>query len=105
MWKHYCQDTQGLIFVIDSSDISRIGEAKEELYNILKENSLAKASVLIIANKQDVPHAMNVEELSQRLELSTMKHPHHIQAAVATSGKGIEQGLSWLVEQVKKFAK
>merc|ERR1712071_214832 len=31
LWRHYFQNTQGLIFVVDSNDRERITEAQEEL--------------------------------------------------------------------------
>lgn len=31
LWRHYFQNTQGLIFVVDSNDRERIAEAQEEL--------------------------------------------------------------------------
>ena len=31
LWRHYFQNTQGLIFVVDSNDRERIGEAHDEL--------------------------------------------------------------------------
>jgi small GTP-binding protein len=31
LWRHYYQNTQGLIFVVDSADKERVGLAKEEL--------------------------------------------------------------------------
>merc|ERR1712188_24289 len=35
LWRHYYQGTQGLIFVIDSSDHDRIETAREELLKML----------------------------------------------------------------------
>merc|ERR1711898_4701 len=32
LWRHYFQNTQGLIFVVDSNDRDRIGEARDELH-------------------------------------------------------------------------
>lgn len=37
LWRHYYQNTQGLIFVVDSNDRDRIGEAREELTKMLAE--------------------------------------------------------------------
>lgn len=37
LWRHYFQNTQGLIFVVDSNDRDRIGEAKDELHRMLNE--------------------------------------------------------------------
>ncbi|CAG5126410.1 unnamed protein product [Candidula unifasciata] len=31
LWRHYFQNTQGLIFVVDSNDKERLGESKDEL--------------------------------------------------------------------------
>ena len=35
LWRHYFQNTQGLIFVIDSNDRERVNEAKDELNKML----------------------------------------------------------------------
>lgn len=37
MWRHYFQNTQGLIFVVDSNDRDRIVEARDELHRMLNE--------------------------------------------------------------------
>jgi len=43
---------EGLIFVVDSNDRYRIGEAREELMKMLAEDELKDAVVLVFANKQ-----------------------------------------------------
>ena len=35
LWRHYFQNTQGLIFVVDSNDRERIVEAQEELQKMV----------------------------------------------------------------------
>ena len=42
----------GLIFVVDSNDRERIGEARDELMRMLAEDELREAVLLIFANKQ-----------------------------------------------------
>ena len=42
----------GLIFVVDSNDKERIGEAKDELARMLSEDELREAVLLVFANKQ-----------------------------------------------------
>jgi hypothetical protein len=39
LWRHYFQNTQGLIFVVDSNDRDRVGEARDELHRMLNEAS------------------------------------------------------------------
>lgn len=43
-----------MIVVIDSTDKERLSVAKEELWRMLSHEDLAKAAVLVYANKQDV---------------------------------------------------
>ena len=40
LWKHYYQNTDGLIFVVDSNDRDRIEDAAEELKKMLAEEEL-----------------------------------------------------------------
>lgn len=46
--------TQGLIFVIDSSDRARIEEAKQELHRIINDREMKDSLLLVFANKQDI---------------------------------------------------
>merc|ERR1711906_5214 len=97
LWRHYYQNTQGLIFVVDCNDRDRIEDAKEELHRMLNEDELRDAVLLILANKQDLPNAMPVAEISQKLDLHTMSNRKwYIQSACATSGDGLYEGLDWM---------
>lgn len=102
LWRHYFQNTQGVIFVIDSNDRERVGEARDELAKMLKEDELSDAVLLIFANKQDLPNAMTASELTDRLGLHSFKNRSwYIQSTCATSGDGLYEGLDWLSNQVK----
>merc|ERR1712115_666732 len=48
LWRHYYHNTQGLIFVVDSSDRERIQDAREELHKMLNEDELRDAIVLVL---------------------------------------------------------
>jgi len=102
LWRHYFQNTQGLIFVVDSNDRERITEAKEELYRMLNEDELREAVLLVFANKQDLPNAMKAAEITDKLGLHTLRQrAWYIQATCATSGDGLYEGLDWLSTQLK----
>uniref|UniRef100_A0AC34FGY5 ADP-ribosylation factor n=1 Tax=Panagrolaimus sp. ES5 TaxID=591445 RepID=A0AC34FGY5_9BILA len=102
LWRHYFQNTQGLIFVVDSNDRERIGEAREELIRMLSEEELRDAVLLVFANKQDLPNAMNAAEVTDKIGLHTLRNRNwYIQAACATSGDGLYEGLDWLSNQLK----
>ena len=46
--------TQGLIFVIDSNDRTRMDEARQELHRIILDREMKDALLLVFANKQDI---------------------------------------------------
>ncbi|XP_067219923.1 ADP-ribosylation factor 1 isoform X2 [Chanodichthys erythropterus] len=94
--------TIGLIFVVDSNDRERVNEAREELMRMLAEDELREAVLLVFANKQDLPNAMNAAEITDKLGLHSLRHRNwYIQATCATSGDGLYEGLDWLSNQLK----
>ena len=97
LWRHYYQNTHGLIFVVDSNDRDRIEDAKEELHRMLNEEELRDAVVLVFANKQDLPNAMTHSEVADKLALQSMRHRKwFVQSTCATNGDGLYEGLDWL---------
>ncbi|VDP90929.1 unnamed protein product [Echinostoma caproni] len=74
LWKHYFQNTQGLIFVVDSNDRERVGEAADELNRMLSEDELRDVVILVFANKQDLPNAMSPAELTDKLRLREIRN-------------------------------
>jgi len=105
-WRHYYRGTAGVVFVVDSNDPNRFELAKKELMGILKEEELEKAVLLILANKQDLPNAHSPEALVKALDLKELdgKRQYHVQAAVASQGKGLREGLLWLSKHMKPVA-
>uniref|UniRef100_A0A4W3K2H9 ARF GTPase 4 n=1 Tax=Callorhinchus milii TaxID=7868 RepID=A0A4W3K2H9_CALMI len=103
LWRHYFQNTQGLIFVVDSNDRERIQEATDELKKMLQEDELRDAVLLVFANKQDLPNAMAIGEMTEKLGLSSLRNrTWYVQAACATQGTGLCEGLDWLSIELTK---
>ena len=73
LWRHYYQNTQGIIFVVDSNDKDRVEDAREELHRMLAEDELKDALLLVMANKQDLPGALTPPEITDSLGLHTIK--------------------------------
>ncbi len=98
LWRHYYQNTQGVIFVVDSNDAERFEDAREELHKMLAEDELREAVLLVFANKQDLPKAKSAEEISEALNLRALEGRRWwVQACCATNGDGVYDGLDWLV--------
>ncbi|CAI5531549.1 unnamed protein product [Closterium sp. Naga37s-1] len=96
-WRCYYPNTQAVIYVVDSTDVDRIGTSKEEFHAILDEEELKEAVVLVYANKQDLPGAMSEVQVSDALGLHKIKsRPWAIYKTSAVKGDGLFEGLDWL---------
>jgi ADP-ribosylation factor 1/2 len=102
LWRHYFQNTNGLIFVIDSNDRERIPNARDELHKMMSEDELREATILVYANKQDLPNAMSTADITDKLGLHSLKgRDWFVQGTCATSGEGLYEGLDWMSQNVK----
>ncbi|CAF3553748.1 unnamed protein product [Rotaria sp. Silwood1] len=101
LWRHYFTGSQGLIFVIDSSDYVRIDEARRELEKILNDREMRNISLLVLCNKQDLPNSMQPAEIQQALHLENFTRPYAIVPCSALSGAGLAEGLKWLSKHCK----
>jgi GTPase SAR1 family protein len=74
LWRHYTNDTDVLIWVVDSNDRERFQESRDELHKFLQEDGLKDTILLVFANKQDLPNAASVTEVTVSLELNTLRN-------------------------------
>ena len=101
-WRCYFPNTQAIIYVVDSSDVDRLVIAKEEFHAILEEEELKGAVVLIFANKQDLPGALDDAAVTEALELHKIKNRQWaIFKTSAIKGEGLFEGLDWLSNTLK----
>lgn len=104
LWRHYFVGTDALIWVVDSADRERIDEAAEELSSLLHEAELNNCRVLVLANKQDLPNAMSLSEITEKLRLadnSSSSRKWFVQRTVASTGEGLFEGLDWLATSLR----
>lgn len=64
-WRNYFECTDGLVWVVDSADKMRLNTCREELNVLLQEERLAGATLLVLANKQDLPGALSAQEIKE----------------------------------------
>nr|QXF29044.1 Arl2 [Gefionella okellyi] len=100
-WRNYFELTDGLIWVVDSGDTQRMIDSFKELQQLLAQEKLAGASLLVLANKQDLTNALSPEKIASILQLHSIKLRHwQIQGCSAVSGVGLEEGVDWIVQDI-----
>ena len=96
-WRCYYPNTQAVIYVVDSTDVDRMEDARDEFHAILDEEELRDACILVYANKQDLPGALDDAVVSERLGLTGIRSRQWaIFRTSATKGEGLFEGLDWL---------
>uniref|UniRef100_A0A8C2HRW5 ADP-ribosylation factor-like protein 6 n=1 Tax=Cyprinus carpio TaxID=7962 RepID=A0A8C2HRW5_CYPCA len=87
-WKKYLENTDLLVYVIDSADKKRFEETGLELSELIDEENLTGDPILIFANKQDLGTASLASEI--------------IQACSALTGEGVQDGINWICNNLVK---
>lgn len=100
-WRNYFESTDGLIWVVDCADRRRMIDCKRELDSLLKEERLGGATLLVFANKQDLPGALPSHDIKEALELDSIKSHHWlIQGCSAVTGENLLQGIDWITNDI-----
>jgi len=100
-WRNYFESTDGLIWVVDSADRRRLEDCKKELHALLEEERLLGATLLVFANKQDLPGALTFEEIKQVLELDKITTHHwKILDCSAITGQNLLEGIDWTIDDI-----
>ena len=101
-WHLYFDQTQGLIFIVDSSDESMILESKIELERLFGFPELEKTILLVFANKKDQENSKNTVEMANVLGLNALNNRiWKIKCISGIIGEGVFEGINWICEQVE----
>lgn len=108
IWKNYYMNCDAIIFLVDSAEVGRIDESREELHKILGETNAGAVPILILGNKIDLRSAMSEEELVDRLgireymvEAKSPKKRIALYMCSVAKKTGYGEGLLWLNSLLK----
>ncbi|KAI9594724.1 ADP-ribosylation factor-like protein 5B [Syncephalis fuscata] len=102
-WSTYFDSAGAVVMVVDSMDKKRMPAVRDELHRLVAQeaSSVQGACILVFANKQDLEGALTAAQVSEALDLTSLKeHPWQIQACSAIKGEGLHEGLDWIVNQL-----
>ena len=106
LYRHHYKGTDGIIWIIDSNDHARLEESRDELMNVLNLDHISnELPILLFANKQDLPHAMEPHAIASKLGLNAVRNKLFVQGSSAITGEGLCEGISIFSKEVKQFIK
>ncbi|XP_067418856.1 ADP-ribosylation factor-like protein 11 [Emydura macquarii macquarii] len=101
-WKDYLEDTDALIFVLDSADKTRLPEALAELEKVLNNINMTGVPILFLANKQELPGSLSLSELQEKLNPGWFSgRSWELRGCSAHAGEGLREALMALAGLLK----
>uniref|UniRef100_A0A8C8ZBK1 ADP-ribosylation factor-like protein 14 n=1 Tax=Prolemur simus TaxID=1328070 RepID=A0A8C8ZBK1_PROSS len=107
VWDYYCENTDGLVYVVDSTDQQRLEDSRREFEHILKNEHIKNVPVVLLANKQDMPGALTAKDITRMLRVKKLCSDRnwYVQPCCAITGDGLAEGFRKLTEFVKSRMK
>lgn len=103
MWERYCRGVNAIVFVVDAADLNKIDTARNELRNLLEKPQMAGIPVLVLGNKNDLPEALNAEQLIDRLNLAGITTQEvSCYSISAKNQNNLDITLQWLIKHASK---
>ncbi|KDQ55798.1 hypothetical protein JAAARDRAFT_330004 [Jaapia argillacea MUCL 33604] len=123
IWPRYYDDCHAVAYVIDASDRERLSEGWEVFDNVLSSRQILGVPLLLLANKQDSPDSLSVEEIrhdyedwhqrklesARRRYAAEMEMEHRreriasldVMGISALEGSGVREAVDWLFIRVQ----
>ena len=102
VWKNFYNEVDGIIFVIDGTDVGRMHLIKSLITDL--DNNLEKnIPVVFMVNKQDiVDKSLNVEQVKNIIEIDRMATDFnwHIVKSVSYTGEGINEAFDYIQTEI-----
>lgn len=113
-WQNYFERTDALVWVVDSTDKKRMKDCRAELDKLLGEECLKGVTLLVLANKRDLPNSLTADQIQevcftfstftfvlQELELHKIKNHHYkIFNSSAYTGENLMEAFDWMCNDV-----
>ncbi|MFX1533340.1 MAG: ADP-ribosylation factor family protein [Promethearchaeota archaeon] len=96
-WEKFLPDQEAVVFFIDAADTKRLARVRIALNKTFK---LVKSDTvfMILANKQDLPNALSLPDLTKAVDLNLASKFKKFQlfATSAKTGEGLYEAFEWL---------
>jgi len=117
IWDKYYDECHAVAYVIDASDRERLDEGWEVFDTVLSSPKILHLPLLLLANKQDSPDALTVEDIRENYE-DWWQRRHQsgaweqedqpervasldVMGVSALDGTGIKEAVDWLFIRVQ----
>jgi len=102
MWERYCRGVNAILFVVDAADVEKFEEAALQLHELLSKPPLSTIPLLVLGNKNDLPEAIGVDEIVEKLNLKSITEREVCCYSISAKNQvNIDITLEWLIKHSK----
>ncbi|KAG9494136.1 ADP-ribosylation factor-like protein 14 [Eleutherodactylus coqui] len=103
-WCYYFENTDGLVYVVDSTNKQTLDESRRQFQFILQNELVKNVPVVILANKQDLPGALNADEITRKFNMKKYccDRDWYVQPCCAITGQGLAEAFNKVTEFMKR---
>jgi ADP-ribosylation factor-like protein 8 len=102
MWERYCRGVNAIVYMVDAADAEKIEASRNEFHNLLDKTQLANIPVLVLANKRDLPGALNEKEVIDKMNLASVQDREICCYSISCKEQhNIDITLQWLMQHSK----
>ncbi|KAI8086189.1 P-loop containing nucleoside triphosphate hydrolase protein [Halteromyces radiatus] len=105
IWQRYYSDCHAIVFVVDSTDGRRLEECKDTFETIITNDLVEGVPILMLANKQDLPNALRVEEIKEVFNKIAVKlgaRDSRVLPVSALEGNGVREAIDWMIKRLQR---
>ncbi|KAJ3364255.1 small GTP-binding protein domain [Allomyces macrogynus ATCC 38327] len=105
IWEKYYAEAHAVIFVVDSTDVARLETVKSTFDRVVTSDALEGLPILMLANKQDVPGCLRVEEIKEvfnPIAVQLGARDSKVLPCVALTGSGVRDAVDWLFVRIQR---
>ncbi|ANB11123.1 Arf family GTPase ARL3 [Sugiyamaella lignohabitans] len=103
LWESYYTEAHAVVFVVDSTDRTRIEQCRDALDKIVSSESIEGTPILMLANKQDQEDRLEVEDIKEifnKIAEKMSARDSRVLPISALDGTGVEDATEWLVSRL-----
>ena len=102
MWSEINEQSDGLIYVVDSTDHFRLQESKEIFHTIISTQIRKHIPILILLNKFDLDNRINRTEFVKEFALINLDLTWACFDTSALTGQGLYDSFEWFINQLQE---
>lgn len=102
LWERYCRGVQCIVYVVDAADHDSIEQTTKLLHDLMQRPNMQEVPLLVLGNKNDLPHALGTTELRDRMRLQEIRGVEVCVYSISCKNhNNIDLVLDWLIKHAK----